>query len=190
VTGVHYPALSRLGLPAGAAAAFESYLDLMAAWNARVNLTGASDPETRVQWLVAEVLPSLSWTQPGPLLDIGSGNGSPGLILALLRPGEGATLLEPRTKRWAFLREAVRTAGRPDIEVLRLRHDEYVGPPATNVTLRGLALSLGSLAALAAPRARLLVFGGQPEPEAPFALEAEAPLPRSRLHVFRRDCST
>jgi 16S rRNA (guanine527-N7)-methyltransferase len=190
VRGVHGPAISRLGLPAEAAAPLEAYLDLLGAWNARVNLTGASDPETRVAWLVAEVLPALSWVQEGSLLDIGSGNGSPGLVLALLRPGEAATLLEPRAKRWAFLREATRTAGRPEIEVLRLRHDEYAGPPARNVTLRALALPLGSLAAVAAPQARVLVFGGHPRPEPPFALETEAPLPRSRLHVFRRDCST
>jgi len=190
VTGGHRPALSLLGLPAEVAAALETYLDLLAAWNARVNLTGASDPESRVSWLVAEVLPALAWIQPGPLLDIGSGNGSPGFVLALLRPPARTTLLEPRTKRWAFLREAARTVGRAEIEVLRLRHDEYGGLPAPNVTLRALALPLGSLAAVAAPGARLLVFGGHPRPEAPFALEAEASLPNSRLHVFRRGCST
>jgi 16S rRNA (guanine527-N7)-methyltransferase len=190
VTGVHGRALSRLGVPEGAALALEAYLDLLAAWNSRVNLTGAANPEARVLWLVGEVLPALSWIEGGTLLDIGSGNGSPGLVLALCRPGQRTTLLEPRAKRWAFLREAARVTSRPDIEVLRVRHDEYQGPPAATVTLRAVALPLDALGALVGMGGRLLVFGGHPRPAPPFSAEAEAALPRSRLHVFRRGCST
>lgn len=190
MTGAHDPALARLGLPEGVAPRLGAYLDLLAAWNARINLTGAVSPEARVERLVAEVLPAAAWIEGGSLLDIGSGNGSPGLVLALLSPAVGATLLEPRGKRWAFLREAARTVGRSDVEVLRLRHDQYPGPPAATATLRALALPLASLGGVVAPGGRLLVFGGSPRPEGPFSLEAETPLPRSRLHVFRRDRST
>jgi len=190
VTGVHGPALARLALPDDAAGRLGAYLDRLAAWSARVNLTGATDPETRVERLVAEVLPALGWLEGPSLLDVGSGNGSPGLVLALLRPDLRATLLEPRAKRWAFLREAARDTGRSDIQVLRERHDQYSGPPATTVTLRALALPLADLSSAVAASGRLLVFGGAPRPEPPFRLEAEAPLPRSRLHVFRRERST
>ena len=190
MSGVHYPVLARLGLPEGAAPRLAAYLDLLAAWSARVNLTGATTPEDRVERLVAEVLPAASWIEGDSLVDVGSGNGSPGFVLALLRPGLAATLLEPRGKRWAFLREAARAAGRTDVEVLRLRHDQYGGPPAATATLRALALPLGSLGRIVAPGGRLLVFGGAPRDEPPFLQEADAPLPRSRLHVFRRDRST
>src|SRR6266700_3065338 len=126
----------------------EAYLDLLARWNARVNLTGARGAGDRVRLLVAPVIPVLALPDPGRLIDVGSGNGSPGLVLALLRDDLEAILLEPRARRWAFLREATRAAGRGDVEVLRRRHDQYEGPPAPTVTLRGLALPLGALARL------------------------------------------
>jgi 16S rRNA (guanine527-N7)-methyltransferase len=164
----------------------EAYLRLLAAWSTRVNLTGARGPAERVGLLVAPVLPLLPLLVPGHLLDVGSGNGSPGLVLALLRPELQVTLLEPRARRWAFLREAARAAGRPDVEVLRLRHDAYPGPPAQTLTLRGLALPLRELGGLVAEGGRVLVLGGAPRAEAPFVAES---LARPPVHAFRR-CST
>jgi 16S rRNA (guanine527-N7)-methyltransferase len=107
-------------------------------------------------------------------LDVGSGNGSPGLVLALLRPEWPVTLLEPRQKRWAFLREAARAAERP-VEVLRMRHDAYPGPPATTVTLRALALPLEALAPLAGPGGRLVLFGVGPAAAPGWRTEAGTP---------------
>src|SRR6185503_3314996 len=138
------------------------YLDLLAAWSARVNLSGARTAAERVATLVAPVVPVAALPESGRLIDVGSGNGSPGLVLALLRPDLRVTLLEPRLKRWAFLREAARAAGRPEVEVLRQRHDEYDGPAARTVTVRALALPPAALAALAEPGGRLLVFGPPP----------------------------
>ncbi|HEV7502627.1 MAG TPA: RsmG family class I SAM-dependent methyltransferase, partial [Vicinamibacteria bacterium] len=120
----------------------------------------------------------------GPLLDIGSGNGSPGLVLGLLRPDLVVTLLEPRQKRWAFLREAGRAAGRPEIEVLRARHDGYSGPPAQTVTFRALALSLRDVAGLVVPAGRVVVWGARPPDTAGFRAEARL---GADTHVFRRD---
>ena len=113
---------------------------------------------------MAPALPALPVLGPGSLLDVGSGNGSPGLVLALLEPHRPATLLEPRAKRWAFLREAARAAGRGDVRVLRQRHDAYAGAPAANVTLRGLRLPLSALEPLVEPGGRVLVFGDSPSP--------------------------
>jgi 16S rRNA (guanine527-N7)-methyltransferase len=186
VTGEHAPALRALGLHEEAVAALARYLDLLASWSVRVNLTGASTPAARVGTLVAEVLPAAGLLEPGSLLDVGSGNGSPGLVLAVVRPELPATLLEPRARRWAFLLEAARAVGRPDIRVLRLRHDAYAGPPARNLTLRGLALPLADLGRLVEEGGRLLVFGGRPRAEPPFVPEGECHLPRSRVRAFRR----
>lgn len=178
----HAAALARLGLPAPAAGRLERYLDLLAAWSARVNLTAARTPAARVALLVEPVLPALPLVEDGPLIDVGSGNGSPGLVLALLRPELAATLLEPRLRRWAFLREAARAAGRPEVAVLRQRHDEYAGPPAPAVSVRALALPPAALRPLVAPGGLLLVFG--PPPEADDGWTAE-PVPPG-LHALRR----
>jgi 16S rRNA (guanine(527)-N(7))-methyltransferase RsmG len=186
----HGGLLRALGLPAEASAALGRYLDLLAAWNTRVNLTAARSAEQRVALLVAEAAPAAPLLEPASrLIDVGSGNGSPGLVLALLRPDLAVTLLEPRLKRWAFLKEAARAAGRPDVEVRRERHDQYRGAPAAVVTLRGLALSLSALRPLVEKGGRIVVFGGRPAVEAPFVLEERLPLPSSEAAVFR-DCST
>jgi 16S rRNA G527 N7-methylase RsmG len=145
--------------------ALQGYLDLLAAWSGRINLTGAATPAERVRVLVAPALPARPLLGPGGLLDVGSGNGSPGLVLSLLEPRRPATLLEPRAKRWAFLREAARAAGREDIRVLKERHDAYAGPAAANVTLRGLRLSLDALRPLVREGGRVVVFGPPPRPE-------------------------
>jgi 16S rRNA (guanine527-N7)-methyltransferase len=147
-----------------------------------VNLTGARTPAARVRLLVADVLPLVPLPEPGLLVDVGSGNGSPGLVIALLRDDLDVALLEPRARRWAFLREAARAAGRR-VRVLRVRHDAYPGPPARTVTMRALALPLAALAPLAAPGGRVLVLGGRPQPGGPFVEEDS---PAAGVAAFRR----
>jgi 16S rRNA (guanine527-N7)-methyltransferase len=148
----------------------------LAEWGARINLTGAKTPEARVVTLIEPALRLRPWLVPGGLLDLGSGNGSPGLVLALVEPGRVARLLEPRGRRWAFLREAARRCGREEILVLRNRHDEYQGAPAENVLLRGLRLPLAELD-------RLIAVGGQALLSGRPGLRAE-PVP-GQLGVYR-----
>lgn len=176
--------LAPLDLPAAALPPLAAYLALLDAWSVRVNLTGARTPSERVTLLVQGVLPVAKELVAGTLLDIGSGNGSPGLVLAALRPDLAATLLEPRQRRWAFLREAARAMGRADVEVRRERHDQYPGPPASNVVLRALALPLTELAPLVAPGGRLVILGRAPSGDPGTLLEAPSPAPG--VWVFER----
>lgn len=177
----HAEALERLDLGTAARDALAAYLDLLATWSARVNLTAARTPAERVRLLVEPVLPALPHLQGTSLLDVGTGSGSPGLVLGLLRPDLALTLLEPRQKRWAFLREAARWSGR-GADVRRERHDQYAGPPADTVTRRAVALGPAALAPLLAPGGRLLVWGPAPAAEAGWAIAPVAP----GLHVVRR----
>jgi 16S rRNA (guanine527-N7)-methyltransferase len=183
--GRHRSPLEALGLAGKALDALEAYLDLLAQWSRRINLTGARTPDERVQTLVAGVAAAAGLAEPGHLLDVGSGNGSPGLVLALLRDDLDVTLLEPRARRWAFLREAVRVTGRKGVRVLRLRHDSYRGAPARTLTLRGLQLPLSELLPLVAPGGRLLLFGRGPMEVAPFTREEDRTLPPDDLQVLR-----
>jgi 16S rRNA (guanine527-N7)-methyltransferase len=186
----HRDAIAALGLSEPAASALARYLALLESWSRRINLTGAASAAQRVALLVAPVLPLADLLEPGELLDVGSGNGSPGLVLALLRPRLDVTLLEPRQRRWAFLREAARAAGRPEVRVLRTRHDRHPGPPVRNLTLRALALPLRELAGLVVPGGQVLALGGRPRAEPPFVLEREHEprLPKGGLPiaVYRR----
>jgi 16S rRNA (guanine527-N7)-methyltransferase len=178
---LHRAALEALGIADPALTRLTLYLDTLAGWSRRVNLTGARSPVDRVRVLVGDVLPALPFVEAGTLLDIGSGNGSPGLVFALLRDDLQTTLLEPRVRRWAFLREAVRAAGAAGVEIQRTRHDAYQGLPARTVTLRALSVPLAELSRLVLPGGRLLVLGARPDPAAPFVPKAGTPV---GVHVF------
>ena len=181
----HLAPLDALGLAAPVVTRVAAYLDTLGAWGRRINLTGARTPRERVERLVAAVVPVVDVPEPGTLIDVGSGNGSPGLVLALLRDDLEVTLLEPRMRRWAFLREAARSAGRPDIRVVRSRHDTYVGEPARTVTMRALALPLGELEPLLQPAGQVVVLGRPPVPHGAFEPRPEATGGRADVHVFR-----
>lgn len=157
----------------------------MAEWNPRINLTGARDAESRVMRLVAGI-PAWAGRVRGPrVLDIGSGNGSPGLVLAALRPDLEVTLLEPRTRRWAFLREAIRvTAVRA--EAVRARHDAYDGGPADAIVLRALQLEPRELWPLLRPGGQWVQVGTAPAARGGFLPE---PGWAPDVHVSTR-CST
>lgn len=148
-----------------------------------MNLTGARSARERVETLIAPVLSLIPLVREGPVLDLGSGNGSPGLVLALLRPDLDVTLVEPRARRAAFLREATRVTGRPDVKVFCGRHDAWTGPPARTVLLRALRLPLAELVPLTAMGGIILVLGRALEPTPGFVSET-APAPD--LHLYRR----
>ncbi len=183
----HRAPLEALGIEGPPLGRLCAYLDTLAAWSRRVNLTAARSAADRVLLLVAPILAAARLPEPGSLIDVGSGNGSPGLVLALLRDDLQVTLLEPRTRRWAFLREASRAAGRSSVQALRRRHDSYDGPPARTVTLRALALPLGELRPLVEPGGRVVFFGGEPRPEAGFRGTGEGDGLPGGVRVFIRE---
>jgi 16S rRNA (guanine527-N7)-methyltransferase len=81
------------------------WLDLLATWNAKVDLTAARSAEELVDLMLADAVVLARHESPGAsVVDVGSGAGGPGLALALLRPDIGMTLVEPLAKRVSFLR--------------------------------------------------------------------------------------
>ena len=182
----HALSLATLGIPAERILPVARYLDLLAAWNQKTNLTGATSARERVRVLVADAWRASPVVRPGTVIDIGSGNGSPGLVLALLRPDLQVTLLEPRARRWAFLREAAREGGRGDVVVERCRCEQYGGAPAQTVTVRAVGLGVGTMGRLVRPGGDLLVFGGNVAAEEPMVFVRTHPLESSDLLVFRR----
>lgn len=98
----------RLALPPG----LRDRLDLLASellrWNQTHNLTGHRDEESVALDLILDAFFMVPYIKGGSLLDIGSGAGFPGLVLALAVPGISVTLLEPRAKRISFIKHAIR----------------------------------------------------------------------------------
>ena len=101
------------------------------------------------------------------VIDVGSGAGLPGIVLAVARPDLTITLVEPLARRTAFLTEAVTTLGLDStVTVVRGRAEDFAGgPPAAAdvVTARAVA-PLDRLAGwclpLAAVGGRLLALKG------------------------------
>ncbi|MFQ5768212.1 MAG: 16S rRNA (guanine(527)-N(7))-methyltransferase RsmG, partial [Acidobacteriota bacterium] len=102
--------LEQLGQAAEAEvlAGLERHRDLLLAWNHSAHLISRADqsPARLVRHYLdsIEAVPLLP-TQ-GPLVDVGSGGGFPGLIWSLLRPRQKVVLVEREARKAAFLRDA------------------------------------------------------------------------------------
>ena len=95
---------------------------LLMQWNASVNLTGSRSVADVIGEHVVDSFAMARLVPPGSsLVDVGAGGGLPGLPFAITRPDARVTLVEPRAKRVAFLRTAVRELQLASIEVVRER---------------------------------------------------------------------
>lgn len=85
------------------------YAELLERWSERHNLVSFASRGELVERHILDSLAAAPLLEgSGRLLDIGSGAGLPGVPLLAVRPLWGGVLLEPRQKRWAFLRTTVR----------------------------------------------------------------------------------
>ena len=88
------------------------------------------------------------------LIDLGSGAGLPGVVLAMLLPDSEVVLLEPLARRAAFLEECVRTLGLGNAAVCRERAEEAAGRLAADVVTARAVAPMDRLAPLALALAR------------------------------------
>ncbi|MDX1387908.1 MAG: RsmG family class I SAM-dependent methyltransferase, partial [Acidobacteriota bacterium] len=105
--------------------------------NARLHLTSIVVPQEFVSRHIGEAFEGaalLPGEIEGAMLDLGSGNGYPGLPVALARPGLSAILAESKEKKAAFLRDVAAGAGFGEVEVLE-RHVERASDVAELGTL-------------------------------------------------------
>ena len=144
------------GVPRETVDRLRAYAALLAKWTAAINLIATSDrgliwPRHVLDSL--RLLPLIpSGTPRG--IDLGSGAGLPGLVLAIVS-GIPFDLIESDRRKAAFLREAVRETGAPAV-VHSCRIEAATLDPAPLVTARALA-PLPALLTLTAP---LLAPGG------------------------------
>jgi 16S rRNA (guanine527-N7)-methyltransferase len=110
--------------------------------------------------VVAELLPD-----QGELVDIGSGAGLPGVVLAMLRPGLRVILLEPLLRRSVFLDECVTRLELANATVIRARAEDMAGTIKADVATARAVAPLDRLAGWAAgllrPGGQILAIKGQ-----------------------------
>lgn len=104
------------------------YIELLLRWNEKVNLTSIRDPLVIVERHFGEAIfgAASMGISSGKLLDVGSGAGFPALPIAMVRSKVTEVLLEPNTKKAAFLGEVCRVLGLSErVEIARCRLEEY-----------------------------------------------------------------
>jgi 16S rRNA (guanine527-N7)-methyltransferase len=146
--GVENPLAERLAV----------YAALVLAANRRLNLTGAKDG-TAFAAHIADAL-TLAGDVVGPLIDVGSGNGVPGIPLALAT-GARVVLLEPIKKRASFLARAITELGL-DGEAVAGRAEDAGREPAYREQFRtATARAVSSAPTVAELTVPFLALGGR-----------------------------
>ena len=116
------------------------YGELLTKWQRAYNLVASATLEDSLDRHFVDSLQILPHISPhASLLDLGSGGGFPGLVLAIARPGQGETwLLEANQKKCQFLREVIRQTG-ANARVLEQRIELGPSLAADFITARALA---------------------------------------------------
>lgn len=149
-------------LEPAAAGRLATYRDLLVKWNATYNLTALRDPaQMRTQHLadcLAVVAPLRRHAAGRPLrvLDVGSGGGLPGVVLAAVEPGWDVTCVDTVGKKAAFVRQVAAELALPNLHAEHARVEALRAPPFDLITSRAFA-SLSDFVQLTRP---LLAQGG------------------------------
>jgi 16S rRNA (guanine527-N7)-methyltransferase len=118
-----------LDVPAAQQQALLAYIDLLSSWNKSFNLTAIRDPRDMVNQHVLDALVALPYVTQGPVLDVGSGAGLPGIPLAIARPELHFTLLDSNGKKIRFIKQVVIALQLANVDVVQSRVENYQ-PPA------------------------------------------------------------
>ena len=103
-------------LPDQVVAALWKHYQALAEWGRGMSLIGPGTESEAIERHYGESLAVLPWIERQArhrLLDVGSGAGFPGFVLAAARPNLEVWLVESRQRKWAFLRAAAARASLP-----------------------------------------------------------------------------
>ncbi len=116
----------------------EKFAQMLHEWNQTHNLTGARNIEAIYDNIVDSLYPLTFIDIPERLLDVGTGAGFPGLVLAITLPKADVVLCEPLNKRAAFLKYVVMELELSYITVAKMRVEELESEPFGLITSRAV----------------------------------------------------
>ena len=175
-------------------AKLETYFRLLSIWNTKINLTGFNlsevSPEALDKLLIEPLLAARHMSPTATtLIDIGSGGGSPAIPMLLATPRFRAALVEAKTRKSVFLREALRALEMNSSEVITARYEELLARPELHeahdlLTIRAVRVEpriLMNLQAFVRPSGEMFLFrsdaNGPPNlPTPPLAFRVAFPL--------------
>ncbi len=157
----------------------DAYYQLLAKWNAKINLSAfhlsPGGEDDAIDRLIIEPLVAARYVPENArtLLDAGTGGGSPAIPLVLAAPYLHLRMVEVKTRKGVFLREAIRTLGLSNAEVETARFEELLSRPELHealdlVSIRAVRIetrTLFTLQAFLRPGGKLLLFRGPGGPD-------------------------
>ena len=119
--------IDRLGMTVGLDAQKKllDYLALLVKWNKVYNLTAIRDPGQMVIQHLLDSLAIIPHINGERWLDVGSGAGLPGMVLAVTRPDWQVTLLDSNSKKTGFLQQVVIELGLSNVRIQCARVEEF-----------------------------------------------------------------
>ncbi|MBL8286642.1 MAG: 16S rRNA (guanine(527)-N(7))-methyltransferase RsmG [Rubrivivax sp.] len=140
-----------------------AFLHLLRRWNATYNLTAVREPQAMLAQHVADCLAAVAALSRRPaaaaprrVLDVGSGGGLPGVLIAIFRPEAEITCVDAVGKKAAFIRQVAGTLALPNLRVAHSRVESLAAMPFDMITARAFA----TLADLVRLTRRMLAEGG------------------------------
>ncbi len=108
----------------------QKYFEHLREWSKTVRLVGATTDDA-LQELADDSRMLLPYLPSGParIVDVGSGAGFPGIVLAIERPDVQITALEPHRRKWAFLRDVRRALGIQNFTAIQVEDTEHLRAP-------------------------------------------------------------
>lgn len=102
------------------------YASLLAAASSSARLTGPRDEDDIYRSLIVDCLYSVPFFDGcKSVIDVGTGGGIPGMVLAIAMPDARFVLLDSITKKTVLVREIARALGCANVEVVNARSEEY-----------------------------------------------------------------
>jgi 16S rRNA (guanine527-N7)-methyltransferase len=111
-----------------------AYLALIQKWNKVYNLTAVRDPQEMLTHHLLDSLTAIAplvrhtQGQPSKVLDVGSGGGLPGIVLAICRPELDVSCVDTVGKKAAFIQQVAATLKLPNLRGIHARVETLTGP--------------------------------------------------------------
>ena len=121
------------------------YIQMLIKWNRTFNLTSIVDEKTIVHKHIADTLLILPHLVGNSLIDIGTGAGIPGLILAIAKPELNVTLIDKSAKKCRFLRHASHQLGTNNVLVYASRSEEFAGHASYDIIISRAFSSINNM---------------------------------------------
>ncbi len=115
----------RLNVSAEAQHKLLAYLALLQKWNKVYNLTAVRDPLEMVTLHLLDSLSVLPYVKTQSLLDVGSGGGLPGIVLAICQPALQVTTIDTIQKKAIFMRQVKGELGLDNLQVVHARVEKF-----------------------------------------------------------------